>query len=209
LRGWRLLALPAIPLALFAIALATRFPATHAFFDDWYDHARYFTAFAYGWWLASSTEVWTELARLRKVSLGLALVVFVAYFALRSDDPPTPLLVTVLALRALYAWLAIAAALGWARAYLDRPFRWLPFATEAVYPWYILHQSLIVLIAFWIVPLKLGPVVEPMLVIAGTIGGCWALHVGVIRRLDGLRACFGIKPRRTAPTFSAARAAAR
>ncbi|MGE5615805.1 MAG: acyltransferase family protein [Bacillota bacterium] len=193
LRGWKLLVFPALPLVLFAIALSMRFEATHALFNDWYNHARYFTAFLYGWWLASSIDVWGELARLRKVSLGFAVIAFAAYFALRADNPSTPLLAIVLTFRGFFVWLAIATALGWGHACLNRPFKWLPFATEAVYPWYILHQSLIVLIAFWIVPMKLGPVLEPLIVTVGTVGGCWALHVGFIRRFGWLRACFGIR----------------
>lgn len=195
--GWRLLVLPAVPFAIEAIALAVRFPATHALFDDWYNHAAYFTAFLYGWWLGSSIEVWTELARLRRISLAAALVVFVAYYESRTEHPSAAMIAGVLALRSLYAWLAIAAVLGWGHALLNRPFKWLPFATEAVYPWYILHQSFIVAIAYWIVPMKLGPVVEPSLVILGTVAGCAALHVGFIRRFGWLRACFGMKPRDT------------
>jgi hypothetical protein len=194
LRGPWLLIVPAIPLFVEAIALAMRFPATHDLVNDWYNHATYFTVFLYGWWLASSTEVWVELARVRWISLMGATLMFVAYMASRTENPSTGMLALILGLRSLYVWLALAAVLGWGHAYLNRPFRWLSFATEAVYPWYVLHQSLIILIAYWIVPMRLGPVIEPALVIAGTITGCWALHVGVIRRIGWLRACFGMKP---------------
>ena len=59
-------------------------------------------------------------------------------------------------LRNLYIWTALCAILGWAHVLLNRPFRWLPWANEAVYPWYVLHQSLIVLFAYWLLPLQLG-----------------------------------------------------
>jgi len=208
MKGWRLLVLPAMPLVLFAVTLSQRFPATHALVDDWYNHATYFTVFCFGWWLGSSEEAWRELSRLRRPSLAAALVVFIAYWLLRSDNPPPILLGIVLTLRSLYAWLAIAAVLGWGHAYLNRPFRWLPFATEAVYPWYILHQSLIVLIAYWLIPLKLGAIVEPWLVLTATIAGCWLLHVGVIRRAAWLRMCFGMKASRAVGARIRARAPA-
>jgi hypothetical protein len=61
----------------------------------------------------------------------------------------------------------------------------------------MLHQTLIVGIAYVLVPLHLGPVAEPMLVLVGTIGGCALLHEGVIRRVHWLRPLFGVKlPRR-------------
>lgn len=90
-----------------------------------------------------------------------------------------------------YSWIAITAVLGWGHALLNRPFRWLPYAREAVYPWYILHQSLMLLFAWQWLPLHLGPVVEPALVLAGTIGGCALLHEFVLRRARCLRPLFG------------------
>jgi hypothetical protein len=98
-------------------------------------------------------------------------------------------------LRNLYIWWMLCAILGYARTYLNRPFRWLPWATEAVYPWYVLHQSLIVGIAFVLLPMHLGPIVEPALVLLGTVAGCALLHA-IIRRSNLLRPLFGMKWKR-------------
>lgn len=196
LGGWRLLVYPVAPLVFFTLALQWKFPSTHDLIHDWYYHTIYFTMFLYGWWLASSDAIWAELARLRKASLAGALAVFAVYYAFvrtQGDNPPFALACTIWVLRNVYIWLALCAILGWGHALLNRPMRWLPFATEAVYPWYILHQSLIVLLAYWLVPLKVGAVAEPLLMLAGTVGGCWLLHVGVIRRVAWLRPCFGLK----------------
>jgi glucans biosynthesis protein C len=72
-----------------------------------------------------------------------------------------------------------------------------------VYPWYVLHQSLIVAIAFAVLPMQLGPVAEPALVLAGTIAGCAVLHA-LIRRVPVLRPLFGLKsqPRAASMSFS-------
>jgi hypothetical protein len=64
-----------------------------------------------------------------------------------------------------------------------------------VFPGYILHQSLIVPLAFVLIPLRLGPVVEPLLVLGGTIAGCLLLHEFMIRRIGVLRPLFGLKRR--------------
>jgi peptidoglycan/LPS O-acetylase OafA/YrhL len=202
LRGTALLLVPAVPLTIAAIALQMRFPATHALVDDWYNHATYFTFFVFGAWLASADGIWTELARMRRLTLALALVVFVVYMLTRTGNASGLRLGIVLALRSLYAWLAICAVLGFAHAYLNRPWRWLPFANEAVYPWYVLHQSAIIVIAYWIVPLRLGAGVEGLLVIAGTVASCYLLQVHVIRRFGWLRACFGMKPPRNDASLS-------
>ena len=208
--GW-LLVLPALPLLVYTFTLQPLFDETGDLIHDWYRHAVYFTVFLYGWWLGAANGVWDELVRLRRHALVAALVLVGGYLSMvfgLPDDAPEWLGVIGRTLRNLYIWMALCAILGWGKACLDKPFRWLPWANEAVYPWYVLHQSLILLIAYWLLPLHLGPVLEPVLVFAGTIAGCWLLHEFVIRRVRWLRPCFGLKPVRGAPVPRAVAAVA-
>jgi peptidoglycan/LPS O-acetylase OafA/YrhL len=209
LRGGWLLTLPAIPLAVATLTLQPLFEDTGDLVNDWYRHAIYFTVFLYGWWLGADRGVWDELVRLRHRALGWAVGIFAPYIALGMglpDGAPPWQVDVIWTLRNAYIWLALCAILGWAKACLDRPLRWLPWANEAVYPWYVLHQSLILLLAYWLLPLQLGPVLEPLLVLAGTVAGCWLLHEFVIRRVRWLRPCFGLKAAApiTAPRVQAA-----
>lgn len=197
--GW-LLVLPALPLLLATLVLEPLFGAEGDPEEDWYRHAVFFTMFLYGWWIGTDAGLWAELARLRRRALGWALGLFAVYATLVFTLPDQTAYwqqASIYTLRNAYIWSALCAILGWAHVLLNRPFRWLPWAREAVYPWYILHQSLIVLCAFWLLPLHVGPVLEPLLVIAGTVGGCWALHA-FLRRVNLLRACFGMKSMRRA-----------
>lgn len=199
LRGGWLLVVPALPLLFYTFVLQPHFEDTGDLINDWYRHAIYFTVFLYGWWLGGTQVVWDELVRLRRRALPAALALAAVYLAMvfgLPDDVPAWIEGTVRTIRNFYIWMALCAILGWSKACLDKPFRWLPWANEAVYPWYVLHQSLILLIAYWLLPLRLGPVLEPALVFAGTIAGCWCLHEFVIRRVRWLRPCFGLKPRR-------------
>ncbi len=198
LRGWRLLFWPSMPLFVFAATLQIHFPQDHALLHDWYLHATYFSVFLYGYWLARADALWEELKQLRKHALLLAVVTYALYTLIRKwtamDDTATQALLAWL-FRSLYIWSAISAILGWSAALLNRPFRWLPWATQAVYPWYILHQSLIVLLAYWLVPLQLGAGWEPLLVGSGTVLGCWVLTSVLIVRTNWLRPFFGMKKR--------------
>ena len=200
LRGWRLLLLPALPLMVYTLVLGPRFPATHALVHDWYLHALYFTVFVYGYWLGVDDGIWNELARLRGWALALAMAFIGAWATLRMAGADASL---VRVARSLYLWTAIAAILGFARRYLNRPWPWLGWANESVYPWYMLHQTLIIAAAVALAPLKFGPWIEPALLIAITIVGCWALTDGLIRRVGWLRPLFGLKPQ---PRRLAARA---
>ena len=195
LRGGWLLVLPALPLLVATLTLQPVFGDDGDLENDWYRHAIYFTVFLYGWWIGTDERLWAELARLRRRALGWALFLFAAYALLvftAAEDVPSWHETIIRTLRNAYIWTALCAILGWARVLLDRPFRWLPWANEAVYPWYVLHQSLIVLCAYGLLPLQLGPVLEPLLVLAGTIAGCALLHA-IIRRSPLLRPCFGMK----------------
>ena len=73
-----------------------------------------------------------------------------------------------------------------------------------MYPWYVLHQSLLLFFAWQLLPLGLGPVAEPVLILLGTIGGCAVLHEFVIRRTRWLRPLFGLETRHSEPTVIAA-----
>lgn len=205
LRGASLLILPALPLFAAGVLLKTRYPETHALFGDWYAHATYATVFAYGYLLGTDSTLWKELARLRRASLILALGCFALYLFMdkfaadllggRPLSPATLISAKWLIawLRYLYCWSMIAAVLGWGHAHLNQPLRWLPYAREAVYPWYVLHQSLILFFAWQLMPLPLGPVLEPILVLLGTVAGCALLHAA-IRRVTWLRPLFGLRP---------------
>lgn len=191
LRGARLVLVPVLPLLLASLLLWPRFPATHALLDDWWLHAVYFTLFLYGWWIGTDAGWWAEVMRRRGVLLAVALVAVAAHFALRAQGLRLPARLA----GDVYMWTALLAILGFAHRHLNQPWRWLPWAKEAVYPWYVLHQTLIIVLVAWLAPLALGPVLEPMLLVAGTLAGCWVL-TAVVRRVRWLRPLFGLAPAR-------------
>ena len=200
LRGWRLAILPVLPLAAASVLLWPHFPATHDLITDAWLHAVYFTLFLFGFWLGTDPGWWAEALRLRWHLLALALVALVLHFALRVLAGGPSLAARLAA--DVYAWAMIAAILGWAHRWLDRPWPWLAWANASVYPWYVLHQTVIIVSVFWLAPLRLPLALEVPLLLAATIAGCWGL-TAVIRRSRWLRPLFGLKadplPRWPAP----------
>ncbi len=186
--------------------LAPRFPETHALGGDWYAHAKYFAFFLLGYLGSTSMRFWDAITSARWPLTLLALFAISVELGLRAagrslspgDLPAWALQVNWAMIergaRALYSWSAILAILAWARIRLNHPFPWLRYANEAVYPWYILHQSLIVPLAFALAALALAGWQEALLVLLGTIAGCLLLHEYLIRRTRWLRPLFGLKP---------------
>jgi len=87
----------------------------------------------------------------------------------------------------------LLALFGWARVLLSRPWPGQGYCREAVFSWYILHQTLLIALLYALRPLQLGPWLEPALLVAGTISGCLLIHELLIRRVRWLRPLFGLR----------------
>ena len=196
LRGFGIFALPVALLMVYGAFVFPKFPyISHAFADDWYAHAMYGTFFLIGFLIGRDEGFWSELERMRVFTLASAVVCF-ALFMTRDLFVPEGSFALADEFRALITysnrWLWVIAIFGWGHRLLNRPSPWLSYATQAVYPWYILHQTLIIIIGANLAGFSLGPVVEPALVLSGTIAGCYVLYEFVIRRVRFLRPLFGV-----------------
>ena len=196
LRGARLIVVPIAVLALLRLALAPRFPTTHALLDDWFNHAIYLGLFLLGAALARAPGLWQQFVPWRWFALLGALTgwaLLVAFAGAYTPQMPAPEPLRMLA-RSVYAcvqWCAIVAVLGFAVLHFNRDHAWRRYLTEAVFPVYILHQTLIVLLSQAMLPLAWPPAVEGPLLVLGTFVLSFAGHEA-LRRAAWLRPCFGL-----------------
>jgi hypothetical protein len=187
---------PIAYLALARFTLAARFPQTHALVDDWYNHANFFGVFILGFILAGTRAPWRALERMRWHTLGFAVLgwaLFSSYVSLYDDNAP-PSMALIGSMRVVYGaeqWLAIAALLGFARRHLnaDSPAR--RYLTTAIFPVYILHQTVIVVVAHSLKPAHLYAPIEALLLVLVTAATC-LLGYELIRRVAPLRPLFGV-----------------
>jgi hypothetical protein len=191
---WVLLG-PSAFLAAARIALVARFPPNHALAGDWYNHAGYFSVFLLGFALAGTRAPWDALQRYRWHSLGAAILgwaALCAYFGIYAASAAPDTLRTVM--RGVYGaqqWLAIAAVLGFAYRHLLRDNAARRYLTAAIFPVYILHQTVIIMLAHALQPANLWPPVEGLLLIMTTIATCF-LAYELIRRVRILQPLFGV-----------------
>ena len=204
LHGWKMIVLPVAVLGTVRVALLSQYPITHGLFDDWYNHATSLPMFILGAMLGRSGAAWQRFDDARWTALGLALgcwAALIVFFSLPDSMTLHPDInrwrMLMRYVYMLCAWSAIVAVCGVAHRHLNRDNASRAYLTEAVFPVYILHQTLIVSIAHLIKPADVAPAVEGLVLIVLTLTISFGVFE-VVRRVAVLRPLFGLRVRRPA-----------
>lgn len=176
----------ALPLGLGRLALL-RFPETHALLNDPKIVLFFLQLFIFGHIFGRRPEIMQRMAVLRQCSFGIALVLLPAVFV---EIPALAWLRVLLVW--VFAWATMLAALGYAKHQVRVRKPWLTYAQEIAYPFYILHQTIILVLAWQSLVIPMSPWLRlPLLFavsFAATLLGC-----EIIRRVPWLRPLFGMK----------------
>ena len=189
-----------LPMAWLMIVSGLLFPGareTHALAGDWVAHATYFPMFVLGFAMAGSERVIATFARWWKVTAALAVVAYLVVAGVQVTFAeyrvtPRPFGTIFSLARGVEGWMAIAALIGIAENFWNRDHRWRPMLTEAVFPFYIIHQTIIVVVAYWLLLAGLPLALDFVIMVAATVAGCWAFYLGG-RRIAWLRPLIGLR----------------
>jgi hypothetical protein len=149
----------ALPLVLERSLLWGLFPERHMLTSDWSNHAMLFVAYVYGFVLAGAPTLRDSIdAHWRRAAIvacaGTAALFTGTWLGVIPTRLPPPYSLRYLAFWTMYAWCAWAwmvAVLGAARRWLDRPESRLRRAEPYAYGWYMVHQPVIVAIAYLVI----------------------------------------------------------
>lgn len=200
-----------VPVGLFMLYgffLKPYFPKTHALVGDWYNHAFYFTAFLSGYVLAKSANAWQKIIDNRKIWFSMAIIFYALLMEhehgllgnwLRAQGADVDAIDSLLVTRIYFQFVVYANVVCWlftviayAGKYLNHKSAVLSYMNEAILPWYILHQTVIIVVAMTLANYSLGPVGEPLLVTLLTFSVC-AIGYELIKRTNITRFIFGMK----------------
>ena len=163
---------------------------TGALFDDWGWFAIWSTYFYLGFVVAGlREEILPLIQRTRWVFLSLMLGCYVvrSYNLLPEDEASGQLLLCAL------AWFSILALGGFALVHLNRDSAAKRYLNTSIFPIYVLHQTIMVLVGYWLLE-KSWPVgVKFTILIISTLLGFVLLYEGVIKRLGRAGVIFGLK----------------
>jgi hypothetical protein len=186
-----------MPLFLTEFLLEPYFPATHALTDDWFTFFWYFFLFLYGFVLMNSRGIfWKMVQANRRKFLINGLIGFLLLVGSQIAYEDSLLVhFTGACIKAFNLWSWILAIFGYAARYLNHHSKWLAYSNEAVYPFYILHQSIMMVFGFYLMELNLGFWPKAAIMVFGTFMGSFVLYEYFIKRISFVRPLFGLKPK--------------
>jgi hypothetical protein len=204
LSGWRLLILPTAGILVWRLLVVRGEMPTNRVFTDYPGHPLYLSAFLFGFALARSEVLWPAILRWHRAAAVIAVLAYGGILWDHAHYPGLGLSVwqrTELGLvwPVLAQWSAVVALLGFAELHFNRDHRWRATLTEAVFPVYLLHQTVIVLVGWWILSIPMGSATRIAIMLGSTCAACWSFYL-VGRSISWFRPLIGLGPRSGART---------
>jgi hypothetical protein len=158
-----------------------------------------FTFLLYGYLIGWHAHFWQQLTiNLKPLLLTFAflVIVFISFYntvwLTLNDSTPSWLIIMGMLIYSFVRVAGVLTVLALAYRYLNKKSPSLSYFNEAVYPFYIVHQTIIIVLAYNLAPLELGPIIEPLSVIILTVLLCF-ICFEIIRRSDILKPLFGVR----------------
>jgi fucose 4-O-acetylase-like acetyltransferase len=185
----------AVPLVLTQLALRGAFPQSFDFVRDWANHAILVLAYVYGFLLFSERDLQAAVDRQWQLALPVAAAASaaLALYAARMGDtaaPPTPYSIAYFAFWTVFGvagacWMVVW--IGFTRRFLRAMPQALAHASQRLFPIYLLHQTVIVLVAYLVVQWPLGVLPKFVALLALSFTVTVALAEGAVRSARQLR----------------------
>ena len=157
----------------------------------------YLIYFISGFVIISSERMLASIKRMRWVSLAAGIIswpaIDIVWDALGDPTFGTWQFGIGTALWCLCSWCWLLTVFGFGFKHLDRNKPFLRYANEAVLPFYILHQSVILPLAFFVVQWAIPDLLKFLFILIISFGVVMVLYEYLVRRFNLLRFLFGMK----------------
>jgi peptidoglycan/LPS O-acetylase OafA/YrhL len=160
--------------------------------------------FLYGYILIADERFGQAIDKHKLVALILGVVIYAVWIGLVTSGVLDPDLLKPVR-ESLISWLCLIAILGYGRQFLNFANRFLRYFGEASYPLYILHQTVIVVLGYYVVQWSVGVLPKLLVILAASFLITLAIYDLLVRRTNVTRFLFGMRPlRKETPEPSAA-----
>lgn len=195
-----------IPGIILYTSLRLQYPSTHAFVNDWCDNLYYLQFLLIGFFCIANPVFMDSIERNRRLSFTIALLAVLLFNYVRwNDHEPWDSLANwrtdwrtyaFLALTPIMAWSWVLTGVGYGKRYLNKPHRVLDYVNQAVYPFYILHQTVIVILVYYVVQTTDTILMKYLFIVLVTFALTMSIYHLLIRPFAVTRFLFGMKPRK-------------
>ncbi len=191
-------------------ALILKFPTTNSLVGDWCMLIYWYLFVILGYLIMCNQRLVESMVRNRRFSMLLAFGSMILINVFRWNDlrpsqtlgnnwQHNPVTYLYLTIYPLIAWSWIMMLVGYAKKYLYQPIRIHQYVNQAIYPFYILHQTIIVLLAFYVVKTEESILAKYLFIAALTLVLCFFLYHIFIKPYNVMRILFGMKPKKNRP----------
>lgn len=188
-----------LPYAIVYAVLTIPFPGPQNIVSDWGRFFGYLMLFVYGFMWVADNRLGQRLYECRKLALKWGFVTLIVLNAMRWNrwEPDWQLslqAVAFMTLRGLSGFCWALALMGYARQWLRSGGPALRYANEAVYPFYILHQTVLLVIGYYVVQVNESIVLKFAFTAVVTFFVSMGIYEVMIRPYPVMRRLFGLKP---------------
>jgi glucan biosynthesis protein C len=200
----KMIYLVTIPSIIWYAVLTLNYPETNDLVHDWCYFVYWLFFVLAGFICITQPAIMDSLERNRRFAMTIGFVAFLLMDYLRwnkfepldRNDITGFWLIASNALRPIMAWGWVLGLVGYGKKYLNRKVKALDYLNQAVYPFYILHQTIIVMLTYYIVDVKNESILSKYLFTVGaTFFVTAAIYHFLIRPFALTRFLFGMKPK--------------
>jgi peptidoglycan/LPS O-acetylase OafA/YrhL len=101
--------------------------------------------------------------------------------------------ISLACLRSFNILITLMVLLGYGNKFLNVPNRWLPYMNEAAFPIYIIHQTVLVVTAYYVIDWPMGIWLKFLITMVFSLLISWLIYEVVIKRTSFTRRLFGVK----------------
>ncbi len=154
----------AIPLIIGQLILGRTFPKAHTFLNDWAWHWQLLSSFIFGFIIISDNRFEKAIEKTWKIALFLSITcTMVTYFYndfhvqfIKNVYPRWTDFFFGTVLHGLGSWSWIMVLFGIGKMFLNFRNKILDYTSEAVYPFYMLHPPIVIIMIYFVLPMDIG-----------------------------------------------------
>jgi peptidoglycan/LPS O-acetylase OafA/YrhL len=166
----------------------------------------FFIIFIYGYLLISDDRLEKAIDRHKLVALFLGPVLYaiVPYFKSQGwpDMPNWLVTIVIIYVDGFAAWFITIAILGYGKQFLNFTNSLLNYTAEASYPVYIIHQTVIVVIGFYVVGWAVNIPIKYVTILVASTAVTLIFYDLLVKRTNVTRFLFGMRLRKKSPKTS-------